>query len=83
MAVKTDKRGLSDERTIAVPLEAFALLMAWTATEARKVPAHIKAHPAYPDHHDGRKGHLFHALEPFKQEAFRALQAQQETSDAD
>ena len=78
MAAKlTDKRGLNDERTITVPLEAFALLMAWTATGSREVPPHIKAHPAYPDHHGGRRGHLLHALEPFKQEAFRALSQHQ------
>jgi len=70
-----DTRGLSDERTIAVPLEAFALLMAWSGTAGNQVPAHIRAHPAYPDHHDGKKGHLLRALTPFAQEAFRALRS--------
>jgi hypothetical protein len=61
------------ERMIEVPLEAFALLFAYCHTSAPKVPAHIKAHPAYPANKDHRSGHLIRALEPFAARAFATL----------
>lgn len=69
----TNNRGLSDGRTIEVPLEAFALMMAYSHVSCSDVPGHILANPAYPAHHDGKSGHLHAALRPSVDEAFRLL----------
>lgn len=70
-----DKRGLTDERTMEVPLEAFALLMAWTSMSSLAVPQHIKDRAAWPAHHDDKKGHLLRALTPAAEKAIALLKA--------
>lgn len=67
---------------IGVPVEAFALLFAWSYTEARQVPQHIKAHPAWPAHRDDRSGHLSKVLRPYALKAMEQLKNRPDISKA-